>query len=68
MSEQEDDKKNINDDSTDKESGNQSAVEENNQSQSENLPSDEVPVVENQNNDQNNDQPQIFDALNEKKK
>ena len=67
MSEQEDDKKNINDDSTDKESGNQSAVEENNQSQSENLPSDEVPVVENQNNDQNNDQPQVFEASNEKK-
>ena len=67
MSEQEDDKKNINDDSTDKESENQSAVEENNQPQSENLPSDEVPVVENQNNDQNNDQPQVFEASNEKK-
>ena len=67
MSEQEDDKKNINDDSTDKESENQSAVEENNQPQSENLPSDEVPVVENQNNDQSNDQPQVFDASNEKK-
>ena len=67
MSEQEDDKKNLNDDSTDKESENQSAVEENNQPQSENLPSDEVPVVENQNNDQNNDQPQVFEASNEKK-
>ncbi|WP_440935230.1 pilus assembly protein PilM [Candidatus Pelagibacter sp.] len=67
MSDQEDDKKNINDDSTDKESENQSAVEENNQPQSENLPSNEVPVVENQNNDQNNDQPQVFEASNEKK-
>ena len=67
MSDQEDDKKNINDDSTDKESENQSKVEETNQPQSENLPSDEVPVVENQNNDQNNDQPQVFEASNEKK-
>ena len=67
MSEQEDDKKNLNDDSTDKESENQAAVEENNQPKSENLPSDEVPVVENKNNDQNNDQPQVFEASNEKK-
>ena len=67
MSDQEDDKKNINDDSTGKESENQSKVEETNQPQSENLPSDEVPVVENQNNDQNNDQPQVFEASNEKK-
>ena len=67
MSDQEDDKKNINDDSTDKESENQSKVEETNQPQSENLPSDEVPVVENKNNDQNNDQPQVFEASNEKK-
>ena len=67
MSDQEDDKKNINDDSTDKESENQSKVEETNQPQTENLPSDEVPVVENQNNDQNNDQPQVFEASNEKK-
>ena len=67
MSEQEDDKKNLNDDSTDKESENQSKVEETNQPQTENLPSDEVPVVENQNNDQNNDQPQVFEASNEKK-
>ena len=67
MSDQEDDKKNINDDSTEKESENQSKVEETNQPQSENLPSDEVPVVENQNNDQNNDQPQVFEASNEKK-
>ena len=67
MSDQDDDKKNINDDSIDKESENQSKVEETNQPQSENLPSDEVPVVENQNNDQNNDQPQVFEASNEKK-
>ena len=66
MSDQEDDKKNINDDSTDKESENQSKVEENNQPESENLPMMRS-VVENENNDQNNDQPQVFDTSNEKK-
>ena len=67
MSDQDEDKKNINQDSTDNESENKPLVDENNQPQSEDSPSDDAPVVENQNNDQNNDQPQVFDASNEKK-
>ena len=64
MSDHDDDKKNIDQDSTGDESENQSLVEENNQSE----------IVEssnegslNENNAQNNDQPQIFDNANEKK-
>ena len=67
MSDQDDDKKNINNDSTSTESENQPLVDENNQPQSEDSSSNDVPVVENQNNDQNNDQSQVIDALNEKK-
>ena len=67
MNDQDDDKKNIDQDSTSSDSENQPLVDENNQPQSEDSPSDDAPVVENQNNDQNNDQPQVFDASNEKK-
>ena len=63
MNVQGDDKKNIDQDSTSSESENQPLVDENNQPQSEDSPSDDAPVVENQ----NNDQPQVFDASNEKK-
>ena len=68
MNDQDDDKKNIEQDSTSSESENQPLVDENNQPQSEDSPSDDAPVVENQNNDQSNDQPQVFDASNEKKR
>ena len=64
MSDHDDDKKNINQDSTGDESDNQSLVEENNQPESEES-SNEGSL--NENNDQNNDQPQIFDTANEKK-
>ena len=67
MNDQDDDKKNINNDSTSTESENQPLVDENNQPQSEDLSSNDVPVVENQNNDQNNDQPKVIDTSNEKK-
>ena len=67
MNDQDDDKKNIEQDSTSSESENQPLVDENNQPQSEDSPSDDAQVVENQNNDQSNDQPQVFDASNEKK-
>ena len=67
MNDQDDDKKNIDQDSTSTDSENQPLVDENNQPQSEDSPSDDAPVVENQNNDQNNDQPQVFEASNEKK-
>ena len=66
MNDQDDDKKNINNDSTSTESENQPLVDENNQPQSEDLSSNDVPVVENQNNDQNNDQPKVIDTSNEK--
>ena len=64
MSDNDDDKKNINQDSTSGESDNQSLVEENNQPESEES-SNERSL--NENNDQNNDQPQIFDVASEKK-
>ena len=64
MSDHDDDKKNIDQDSTGDESDNQSLVEENNQSEIEKS-SNEGSL--NDNNAQNNDQPQIFDTANEKK-
>ena len=64
MSDHDDDKKNIDQDSTGDESDNQSLVEENNQSEIEES-SNEGSL--NDNNAQNNDQPQIFDTANEKK-
>ena len=64
MSDHDDDKKNINQDSTSDESDNQSLVEEN--KQPENVESPNEGSL-NENNDQNNDQPKIFDTTNEKK-
>ena len=64
MSDHDDDKKNINQDSTSDESDNKSLVEENNQPES--VESSNEGSL-NENNDQNNDQPQIFDTANEKK-
>ena len=64
MSDHDDDKKNIDQDSTGDESDNQSLVEENNQSEIEES-SNEGSL--NDNNAQNNDQPQIFDVASEKK-
>ena len=64
MSDHDDDKKNINQDSTIDESDNQSLVEENKQPES--VESSNEGSL-NKNNDQNNDQPQIFDTASEKK-
>ena len=67
MSDQDDDKKNINQDSTEGNSENQPLVDETSQSESVKISSDDNLKNENQNVDQNNDQTNVFEASNEKK-
>ena len=67
MNDQDDDKKNINQDSTEGNSENQPLVDETNQSESVKISSDDNLKNENQNVDQNNDQTNVFEASNEKK-
>ena len=67
MNDQDDDKKNINQDSTEGNSENQPLVDETNQSESVKISSDDNLKNENQNVDQNNDQKNVFEASNEKK-
>ena len=67
MNDQDDDKKNINQDSTEGSSENQPLVDETNQSESVKISSDDNLEIENQNVDQNNDQTNVFEASNEKK-
>ncbi len=67
MNNQDDDKKNINQDSTEGNSENQPLVDETSQSESVKISSDDNLKDENQNVDQNNDQTNVFEASNEKK-
>ena len=67
MNDQDDDKKNINQDSTEGNSENQPLVDETSQSESVKISSDDNLKNENQNVDQNNDQTNVFEASNEKK-
>ncbi len=67
MSDQDDDKKNINQDTTDNESVNQPSVDENNQSEGVETTSNDSSGDENKNNEQNNDQSDVTAASSEKK-
>ena len=67
MSDQDDDKKNINQDTTDNESVNQPSVDENNQPESVESAHIESSGDENKNNEQNNDQSDSTAASSEKK-
>ncbi len=67
MNDQDDDKKNVNQDSTEGNSENQPLVDETSQSESVKISSDGNLKNENQNVDQNNDQTNVFEASNEKK-
>ena len=64
MNDQDDDKKNINQDSTEGNSENQPLVDETSQSESVKISSDDNLKDENQNVDQNNDQTNVFEASN----
>jgi len=67
MSDQDDDKKNINQDTTGNESVNQSSVDENNQPESVESANNDSSGDENKNNQQNNDQSDDTTASSEKK-
>ena len=67
MSDQDDDKKNINEDTTDNESVNQPSVDENNQPEGVDSTNNDSSVDENKNNEQNNDQSDVTAASSEKK-
>ena len=67
MSDQDDDKKNINQDTTDNESVNQPSVDENNQPESVESANNDSSGDENKNNQQNNDQSDDTAASSEKK-
>ena len=65
MSDQDDDKKNINQDSTDNESVNQPSVDENNQPEGVDSTNNDSSGDENKNNEQNNDQSDVTAASSE---
>ena len=67
MSDQDDDKKNINQDTTDNESVNQPSVDENNQPEGVDSTNNDSSGDENKNNEQNNDQSDVTAASSEKK-
>ncbi len=67
MSDQDDDKKNINEDTTDNESVNQPSVDENNQPEGVDSTNNDSSGDENKNNEQNNDQSDVTAASPEKK-
>ncbi len=67
MSDQDDDKKNINEDTTENESVNQPSVDENNQPEGANSTNNDSSGDENKNNEQNNDQSDVTAASSEKK-
>ena len=67
MSDQDDDKKNINEDTTENESVNQPSVDENNQPEGVDSTNNESSSDENKINDQNNDQSDVTAASSEKK-
>ena len=67
MSDQDDDKKNINEDTTDNESVNQPSVDKNNQPEAVDSTNNDSSGDENKNNEQNNDQSDVTAASSEKK-
>ena len=67
MSDQDEDKKNINQDSTDNESENQPSVDKNNQPESVDSNNNDFSGEEIKNNDQTNDQTDVLGASSEKK-
>ena len=67
MSDQDDDKKNINQDTTDNESVNQPSVDKNNQPEGVDFTNNDSFGDENKNNEQNNDQSDVTAASSEKK-
>ena len=67
MSDQDEDKKNINQDTTDNESVNQPPVDENNQPKGVESANNDSSGDENKNNEQNNDQSDVTGAYSEKK-
>ena len=67
MSDQDEDKKNINQDTTDNESVNQPSVDENNQPKGVESANNDSSGDENKNNEQNNDQSDVTGAYSEKK-
>ena len=67
MSDQDDDKKNINEDTTENESVNQPSVDENNQPEGVDSTNNDSSGDENKNNEQNNDQSDVTAASSEKK-
>ena len=67
MSDQDEDKKNINQDTTDNESVNQPSVDENNQPKGVESANNDTSGDENKNNEQNNGQSDVTDSYSEKK-
>ncbi len=67
MSDQDDDKKNINQDTTDNKSVNQPSVDKNNQPEGVESTNNDLSGDENKNNEQNNDQPDVTASSSEKK-
>ena len=67
MSDQEEDKKNLNEESSQSESENQSEIDENNQPEGVQTQNNEKNLEANPNNDQNNNEPEVFDTSDEKK-
>ena len=67
MSDQEEDKKNLNEESSQSESDNQSEIDKNNQSEGVKTQNNEKNLETNLNKDQNNNEPEVFDTPDEKK-
>ncbi len=67
MSDQEEDKKNLNEESSQSESENQPEIDKNNQSEGVQTQNNEKNLEANPNNDQNNNEPEVFDTSDEKK-
>ena len=65
MTDQDEDKKNINQDSTENESDNQALVDQNNQPESVDSNNNDKSSIDNKNNDQNNDQSEILEVSSE---
>ena len=68
MTDQDEDKKNINQDSTENESDNQALVDQNNQPESVDSNNNDKSSIDNKNNDQNNDQSEILEGSSEETK
>ena len=68
MSDQEEDKKNINEEISQSESENQPKIDKNNLSEVAETQNNEKSSETNLNNDQNNNEPEVFDNSDEKKR